>query len=142
MGGTSGVLYDIFFNAAAAALKPHASGPEAKHGLALWAGAFAAGVGAIKRYGGADVGYRTMLDAALPASEALNAALASGASAAAAAAAAAEAAQRGADATCTMTAQAGRSSYVPEAALRDNPDPGAQAVACWLLAVKDRLAPH
>jgi dihydroxyacetone kinase len=34
-----------------------------------------------------------------------------------------------------MADAAGRSSYVPEAVLRDVPDPGARAVALWLGAV-------
>ena len=43
---------------------------------------------------------------------------------------AAAAARSGADSTATMkSARAGRSSYVPEAALRGVPDPGAVAMA-------------
>ena len=38
-----------------------------------------------------------------------------------------------------MRAGAGRSSYVPEEALRDTADPGACAVAFWLQAVADVL---
>ena len=38
-----------------------------------------------------------------------------------------------------MKAGAGRSSYVPEEALRNTSDPGASAVAIWLQAVADLL---
>ena len=45
------------------------------------------------------------------------------------------AAEEGAEKTRGMAAAAGRSSYVPEAVLRDVPDPGARAVAIWLAAL-------
>jgi dihydroxyacetone kinase len=60
--------------------------------------------------------------------------------AAAAAAAAAQAAEAGAEETKRMAAAAGRSSYVPEEALRGQPDPGAVAVARWLRAVAGVVA--
>lgn len=97
-------------------------------------------MGAIKAYGGAALGDRTMLDALLPATTTLSAQLDEGASASDALKAAVAAAQAGADATCTMAAGAGRSSYVPEEVLKDNPDPGAQAAAGWLRAVLNSLA--
>ena len=63
-----------------------------------------------------------MIDALLPAANALKA----GEKLAAAAAAA----RRGSDSTASMKiARAGRSSYVPEAALQGVPDPGAVAMA-------------
>ena len=74
-----------------------------------------------------------MLDALLPAVAALEAAPDTSAGVAAAAAAAKDGAER----TRTMTkARAGRSSYVPEDALRGVPDPGAVAIA----AIFDALA--
>ncbi len=48
---------------------------------------------------------------------------------------AADAAMEGAESTKSMAAAAGRSSYVPEALLRDVPDPGARAVAVWMGAL-------
>ncbi len=48
---------------------------------------------------------------------------------------AAAAAQEGAEHTRGMAASAGRSSYVPEAVLKDVPDPGACAVATWMAAL-------
>ncbi len=57
----------------------------------------------------------------------------------AAAHAAASAAQDGAEATRTMSAAAGRASYVSEESLANNSDPGAMAVAIWLEAVSEAL---
>lgn len=62
-----------------------------------------------------------------------------GEAASAAAHAAANAAQEGAEATRSMSAAAGRASYVSEESLADNPDPGAMAVAIWLEAVSEEL---
>ena len=49
------------------------------------------------------------------------------------------AAEEGAEKTKGMAAAAGRSSYVPEAVLRDVPDPGARAVAIWMAALSGVL---
>ncbi|PNH12074.1 Bifunctional ATP-dependent dihydroxyacetone kinase/FAD-AMP lyase (cyclizing) [Tetrabaena socialis] len=100
-----------------------------------WADALAAGLAAVQKYGRADLGCRTMLDALLPARDALVASLAEGADACTAAAAAASAAEAGAAATLGMAATAGRASYVPAEVLRSVADPGAQAAAMWLRAV-------
>jgi len=127
MGGTSGVLYDIFFTAAAA--KFAESSPADSAGFAA---GFRAGVTAMMKYGGASLGNRTMLDALLPAADALD----SNASVADAAAAA----LAGAKSTQGMSAGAGRSTYVPAEALAANPDPGAYAGAFWLEAVAQALA--
>lgn len=141
MGGTSGALYDIFFHAAAAQLKQQSPVTgDAAATAAAWAASFEAGVGAIRHYGGAAEGDRTMLDALLPAAAALRAALGAGSAPLEALAAAVDAAQQGADATRTMAAGAGRSSYVPEDVLKDNPDPGAQAAASWLRAIQQSLS--
>ncbi len=94
---------------------------------------------AVQKYGGAKAGYRTMLDALLPAQGAMQQALAAGAGAAEVAAVAAAAAAQGAEGTKGMAALAGRSSYVPEEVLRSAADPGARAVAVWLGAVAAAL---
>ena len=118
MGGSSGILLSIGFSAMGAALGENA--PFSK--------ALAAGLRRIQEYGGAREGDRTMLDALMPAARALEA----GSSLAEAAGAARE----GAEATAAMTkARAGRSSYVPEAALRGVADPGAIAMAKVLAAI-------
>ncbi|MFC6840144.1 dihydroxyacetone kinase subunit DhaK [Xanthomonas theicola] len=112
MGGSSGVLLSILFTTAATDL-------EAGRG---WVAALQAGVARMQHYGGAQRGDRTMLDALLPALEAL--AQGDGF------AAAARAARAGADATAQLTrARAGRSAAVPADALRGVVDPGAEAVA-------------
>ena len=126
MGGSSGILLSIGAAATGAALAGRA---PAEPEPARWAAALREGVRRIQQYGGAGEGDRTLLDALIPAVSALEAG--GGLTAAAAAA------RRGADHTATMkSARAGRSSYVPEDALRGVPDPGAVAFA----AIFDALA--
>jgi dihydroxyacetone kinase len=116
MGGSSGVLLSIFFTAA---------GTEMKRTSSL-RGAFKKGVAAVQDYGGARLGDRTMLDALVPAIDALEAGSLEGAAAAA---------QGGAEATASMThARAGRSSYLNSANLMGVRDPGATAVALAFVA--------
>lgn len=62
MGGSSGALYGILLNAAAA----HLCGNREPQPIE-WAEALLAGGLAIQKYGGASLGDRTMLDALLPA---------------------------------------------------------------------------
>jgi len=119
MGGSSGVLLSILCTATGAALA---------NGEPL-AAALTHGVERMQHYGGAARGDRTLLDALIPAIEVL----ADGNGLAQAAAQA----RAGADETRSMThAKAGRSAAVPESALRDLADPGAEAVA----RVWERLA--
>lgn len=93
---------------------------------------FASGVRAatekVQRLGKAKVGDRTMIDAMLPAAEALDTAAALGAALSSALADAAEAARRGADSTADLLGRKGRSSYVGQAAY-GSPDPGAVLIA-------------
>uniref|UniRef100_A0A673HNX2 Triokinase/FMN cyclase n=1 Tax=Sinocyclocheilus rhinocerous TaxID=307959 RepID=A0A673HNX2_9TELE len=133
MGGTSGALYCLFLSAAAPHLKQNCDG-------AAWAKALHAGTEAMKRYGGAEPGDRTMLDALCPAVEELMklstavppdghiAILQS----------AVEKADLGAEATRNLTARAGRASYVASEHLTQ-PDPGAVAVAAILKAILNAL---
>lgn len=112
MGGSSGILLSIGVAAMGAAVS---TPPD-------WPAALREGVRRIELYGGAQPGDRTMLDALHPAVAALEAKEGLRA--------AAVSARRGADRTSMMTrARAGRSSYVPEDALRGVPDPGAFAIA-------------
>jgi ATP-dependent dihydroxyacetone kinase len=112
MGGSSGVLFAIFF---ASASQAFAAGKS-------WQEALQAGLQRMRDYGGANPGDRTMVDALLPALAELQK---SGS-----VAAAAKAARIGADATASMTrARAGRSSYVSESNLKGVNDPGAEAIA-------------
>jgi dihydroxyacetone kinase len=131
VGGSLGGLYNLGLTAAAAAL-PRDRPADA----AGWAAAMAAGLRAVQAYGNARAGSRTMLDALLPACDALAGAAAGGG--AAAARAAAKAAAAGAEATRGMAAEAGRASYTRGAALAER-DPGAVAVGVWLDAVAREL---
>jgi dihydroxyacetone kinase len=80
MGGTSGGLYGVAVAAAAASLsRSAAEGSQGDElGGEVWLAALNAGVDAIRKYGRAQQGYRTMLDALVPAGEALEAALSRG----------------------------------------------------------------
>jgi len=80
-------------------------------------------------------GDRTMLDALLPAAEAFQKAVDIGQPASDALRAAATAAATAAKATANIVAKTGRSSYLGERAL-GNIDPGAEAVAVWLGALR------
>lgn len=112
MGGSSGVLFAIFLARAADAFRARPA----------WPTALMAGLDAIKAYGGAKAGDRTLVDALEPALEAL----ADGDGLAAAA----EAARRGADGTAgMMRAGAGRSAYLEARSLAGVADPGAEWVA-------------
>ncbi|PPD78424.1 hypothetical protein GOBAR_DD24651 [Gossypium barbadense] len=131
MGGTSGVLYNIFSKAAYARLKANSdSTVTAKQ----WAEAFEAAIDAVSKYGGASAGYRTLLDALIPALSVLKERLTAGDDSSTAFVLSSEAALAGAESTKDMQAQAGRSSYVSAAILATVPDPGAMAAAAWYRA--------
>lgn len=139
MGGTSGILYVIFCKAAYAQLKAQRQSVSlAKQ----WADALGSAVAAVSKYGGASVGYRTMLDALIPASSLLDERLNAGDDPCTAFVLSSEAAVAGAESTIHMQAQAGRSSYVSGEILGSVPDPGAMAAASWYraaaLVVKDK----
>lgn len=106
-GGSSGVLLSILFSAAG------------RH--EDWREGLLAGVKLMQHYGGASLGDRTMIDALVPAFEALKET--------GTLAEAARAARAGAERTKSMKARAGRASYVPEDQLASIPDPGAEAIA-------------
>lgn len=92
---------------------------------------------AISETGGAKAGDRTMLDALLPALEALRSSP-DEATPAEAGKAAAKAAEDGAKATETMKPKLGRASYLGERAV-GTPDGGAVAVAIWMRALAESL---
>ncbi len=120
LGGSSGPFYAVALLRAAEALRER---PGA------WGAALRAGCDGIAALGGAAPGDRTMLDALDPAATAL---AASGLDAAVAAA------EAGVERTAAMPPRRGRSSYLGDRAL-GHADPGAQAVAIWLRAVRDAL---
>eukprot|EP00262_Sarcandra_glabra_P002645 TRINITY_DN13052_c0_g1_i1.p1 TRINITY_DN13052_c0_g1~~TRINITY_DN13052_c0_g1_i1.p1 ORF type:complete len:594 (+),score=136.79 TRINITY_DN13052_c0_g1_i1:155-1936(+) len=131
MGGTSGTIYDIFCKAAYAKLK--GSTPSAVTSKE-WADALEASIAAVSKYGGASAGYRTLLDALIPASVVLRERLEAGDDPVSAFILSSEAASSGAEATKHMQAQAGRSTYISGEILASVPDPGAMAAAAWYRA--------
>lgn len=123
MGGTSGILMELFFRKMSSTLSRADQIDATQMSLA-----FQAGVDAVCLYGGAQVGSRTMLDALVPAAAALVASndLSN----------AAEQAKIGAEGTASMkSASAGRSNYLSEETLEGTPDPGAYAVSIVLKAL-------
>ena len=133
VGGTSGPLYAVMLLRAAATLE-QAGGSTAKQ----WAAAFSAGVDGLMELGGARRGDRTMVDALKPAADALQSALARSQEIDAALKATVDAAIEGAAHTASMRPRRGRSSYVGDRAL-GHADPGAHAVALWLIAISQVL---
>ncbi|XP_041926959.1 triokinase/FMN cyclase [Alosa sapidissima] len=132
MGGSSGALYSLFLAAAALPLMGQSD-------AASWAKAMHSGTEAMKRYGGAEPGDRTMLDALCPAVEELQKLSSSPPTGVMAVLqAAVERAKAGADSTKSLSAQAGRASYIAAEHLTQ-PDPGAVAVAAILRAVYEAL---
>jgi phosphoenolpyruvate---glycerone phosphotransferase subunit DhaL len=123
VGGASGPLYGTFFlqfgTTAGDAME---LSPEA------WADCFDAAVAGVKARGKAEPGDKTMLDALLPAGEALRAALGEGAGLGAALARAAAAADEGVAATIPLVARKGRASYLGERSA-GHQDPGATSSA-------------
>jgi dihydroxyacetone kinase-like protein len=123
VGGASGPLYGTFFLqfGTAAGAVPELSAEE-------WADCFDAAVAGVKSRGKAEPGDKTMLDALLPAGEALRSALGEGASLAAALSHAAGAADEGVAATIPLVARKGRASYLGERSA-GHQDPGATSSA-------------
>ncbi|WP_158880314.1 dihydroxyacetone kinase subunit DhaL [Amycolatopsis anabasis] len=125
-GGTSGPLFGMWFREFARAFGNEitpAALAEAAHNAQI----------VVRRLGLAEVGHKTMVDAMVPAAEALSAAAAAGADVPAALRAAAAAAHEGAAATEQLLARRGRASYVGEHA-RGVVDPGALTVALFFEA--------
>ncbi|MPT48667.1 MAG: dihydroxyacetone kinase subunit DhaK [Sphingobium sp.] len=128
LGGTSGPLYAVFVLRAATSLSAEDSVDEP----AAWARALRAACNGMMELGGASAGDRTMLDALLPAADALEAATGVVADRIGAMQAAAAA---GAEATRSMAPRRGRSSYMGDRTA-GHADPGAVAVAIWMEALK------
>ncbi len=120
MGGSSGVILAIYFNA---------TGDACSNGASVQS-ALAEGLNRVSQVGGAQVGDRTMIDALSPALEALPNGIAQ----------AAAAARKGADSTAAIhRAKAGRAAYVPEENLKGHNDPGAEAVALLFEALAKEM---
>ncbi|RDG32832.1 DAK2 domain-containing protein [Streptomyces corynorhini] len=121
VGGTSGPLIGLLLSAISRSL---AEEPDERDG---WANGVREGLAAIQRVGEAEPGDRTMVDALVPARDALVGGEKF--------ADAARAALAGAAATAHIRARRGRASYIGDRVL-GTPDPGATGVALlfWALA--------
>ncbi|RSS44604.1 dihydroxyacetone kinase subunit DhaL [Streptomyces sp. WAC08241] len=119
VGGASGPLYGTLLRRAGKAL-----GDDERVGREGLAEAFGAGVAAVAQLGGAQVGDKTMLDALVPAVEALRESFA----------AARTAAGEGALATVPLRARKGRASYLGERSV-GHQDPGATSSALLFAAL-------
>ena len=104
--------------------------------LADWTAAWQAGGEGVTRRGKAESGDKTMIDALVPAVEALRTPLANGASFNAALDAAAAAAEQGALATIPLIARKGRASYLGERSV-GHQDPGATSAAMLVRAAAE-----
>jgi dihydroxyacetone kinase-like protein len=131
VGGAAGPLYGSFFIGLAGA-----AGDAEELDATTWAAALEAGVAAVQRRGKAELEDKTMVDALLPARDALAEAAGAGEAAGAALARAAEAADRGAEATVPLVARKGRASYLGERSA-GHLDPGAASTALLLHAAAD-----
>ncbi|MET7368074.1 dihydroxyacetone kinase subunit DhaL [Streptomyces sp. NPDC005566] len=121
VGGASGPLYGTLLRRTGKALGER---PEVTPGQL--AEAFGAGVAAVAQLGGAQGGDKTMLDALLPAVEALEVSFA----------AARDAAQAGALATVPLQARKGRASYLGARSI-GHQDPGATSSALLVAALAE-----
>jgi dihydroxyacetone kinase-like protein len=125
VGGAAGPLYGTFFLELG-----KAAGARAELTTSEWAEALAAAVMGVQMRGKAEAGDKTMVDALLPAAEALRAAAEDGAGLATATRAAADAGAEGMRATTPLVARKGRASYLGERSA-GHQDPG--ATSSWLL---------
>ena len=130
VGGTSGPLFGMFYRDLA-----KAGGDGETPDLDALAEAIEAGQAVIQKYGEAEVGDRTMVDALAPAVTALREAAAGGRAPAEALADAERAAVEAATGTAELTARRGRASYVGDSA-KGVMDPGACAMALVIGALR------
>ncbi len=134
VGGASGPLYGTFFLRLGATL-----GAVSEVEPASLAAGLRAGLEGIVARGKAEAGDKTLFDAAAPAIDAMDRALAAGDSAAAAAAAAATAAAAGRDATIDLVARKGRASYLGERSA-GHMDPGSASMTLLFETLAAALA--
>ncbi|MFQ6146551.1 dihydroxyacetone kinase subunit DhaL [Streptomyces seoulensis] len=119
VGGASGPLYGTLLRRTGKALGDDAEVSEEQFTQAL-----RAGVDGVMKLGGASVGDKTMVDALVPAVEALGDGFA----------AARGAAEEGAEATTPLQARKGRASYLGERS-KGHQDPGATSSALLIAAL-------
>ncbi|MEU1007510.1 dihydroxyacetone kinase subunit DhaL [Streptomyces sp. NPDC005890] len=121
VGGASGPLYGTLLRRTGKAL-----GDAAEVGAEQLAAALREGVDGVMKLGGAAPGDKTMIDALMPAVEALGSGFA----------AARAAAEEGALATTPLQARKGRASYLGERSI-GHQDPGATSSALLIAALAD-----
>ncbi len=134
VGGASGPLYGTFF----LQLGMQTAGKEELSGEDF-ANAFGAGIAGIQRLGKAEPGDKTMLDALLPAQDALRKALSEGVTVQEALARTVAAAEEGMRATIPLVARKGRASYLGERSA-GHQDPGATSSHLLLASLADTIA--
>ena len=134
VGGASGPLWGSALRAAGRSL-----GDAESFEAAQLATALDAAIAAVVDLGAAAPGDKTMIDALVPASEALHNGLDTGVSLDVAVTAACEAAEEGARATVPMLAKKGRASYLGERSV-GHQDPGATSTTLILRALERALA--
>jgi len=137
VGGAAGPLYGTLF----LRMSQATAGRDGGLALADVRDALRAGVQGVADRGKAQPGDKTMLDALLPAMEALDAAVEAGAATDGALRDAADAAQRGAEATVPLRARKGRASYLGERSI-GHQDPGATSSAILLRSLAEAIAPE
>lgn len=125
VGGAGGPLYGTLFLQMGTA-----TSGKSKLSPEDWAAALSAGVTGVRNRGKAAPGDKTMVDALMPAVQALDEALAGGAAFADALLASSAAAEQGMKATTPLVARKGRASYLGERSA-GHQDPG--ATSSWLL---------
>ncbi|MBO0829637.1 MAG: dihydroxyacetone kinase subunit L [Streptosporangiales bacterium] len=135
VGGASGPLYGTFFIEMGKAV-----GASAELSDADLVSAVEAGIEGVRKRGKAEPGDKTMVDALLPALDALREAVDGGADLGTALARAADAAERGRDATEPLVARKGRASYLGERSA-GHVDPGATSTALLFRTAASTLAP-
>jgi phosphoenolpyruvate---glycerone phosphotransferase subunit DhaL len=133
VGGAAGPLYGTLFLRMATA-----SAGKAQLDLREWTEAVAAGVAGVQQRGKAQAGDKTMIDALLPALEALKSAQSDGAEMADALRRSADAAREGMLATVPMEARKGRASYLGPRSV-DHQDPGATSAELLLRTAAERF---
>lgn len=134
VGGASGPLWGSALRRAGRAL----GDAETFDGAQL-AGALDEAIAGVVELGAAAPGDKTMVDALLPAVEALRSSLEAGESLTAAVDAAAAAAARGAESTVPMQARKGRASYLGERSI-GHQDPGATSASIIVAALSTATA--
>lgn len=132
VGASSGVIYEAAFSAAARSVQ----GLDAMDKPEDWDRVFHAIAQAVKETGKAELGDKTMLDAWLPAAEALHRAREQGKDAAGCLTAAVDAAAEGVARTADLIPRRGRASLLGERA-RGHRDAGASSAYLMIRALRD-----